>query len=81
MANYIMARDVTIKMSLQLNGVEKVFKEDMGPGVVFTEVLSFKDAPEKGEAGYNVFCAALIGYEDEFIKENINVLMEEVTDD
>lgn len=72
---------ITIKFSLQLNGVERVFKEGMGPGVVFTQQATFKNAPEKGEAGYNVFCASLLEYEDEFIKENINILMEEVEND
>lgn len=76
-----MSRDITIKMSLQLTGVKKVFKEGMGPGVFVTELVKFKDAPEKGEATYNMFCASLIRTEDDFIKENINVLMEEVKND
>ena len=72
---------VTIKMSLQLKDCEKVFKEGMDPGVVVTQEVVFKDVPEKGESGFNMFCASILNYEDNFLKENVRVVIEEVEND
>lgn len=69
---------VTIKMSLQLKDCDKIFKEGMDPGVVVTQEFVFKDVPEKDEPGFNVFCRSMMDYEDDFLKQNVRVVMEEV---
>ena len=56
--------------------VEKVFKEGMGPGVVFSQEATF-DVPKK-DLKSHMFIKAIFDEEERFLKENIEVLVTEV---
>ena len=62
-------------MKLKIKGAKKPFKEGWEPGVIATQELTV-DIPE----GYSSvrIAAGLIDEEEEFIKANVEVVLEEV---
>lgn len=64
------------RMSLKIRGTEKVLAEGFEPGVFVTQDVIYNIEPDQYER--TSFHAALWDKQQEFLKENIEVLMEEI---
>lgn len=53
----------------------------LGPGVIASQEIEFKDVPEKDEPGFTQFVLALGRHEEEFRQKLISVVTTEVEED
>ena len=67
----------TIRFDVAIKGVQKVFKEGMGPGVFVTQEVSF-EIDKKDLDGW-LWAATLLQQEERVIKENVEVRIVDVT--
>ena len=68
----------TFKFTLRIKGCEKMFAEDMGPGVLLTQEVVYKTAPKKASM---MFVKALLDQADEILRDNVEVVYEELPPD
>jgi hypothetical protein len=66
------------KMSVRIIGTEKVFAEGFEPGVFVTQELHYDLDPAEYER--TTFLVSLMDKQAQFLKENAEVLVEEVKD-
>ena len=76
-----MTRKTTIRYSLKLIGVDDIFKEGFGPGVVAISDVDINKGYERGEPGYHNFRVELERYIKDFITSQTEVIIEDITDD
>ena len=65
-----------VRMAVKIKGCDKVFDEELRPGEIAMQELIFDEDPETYEGG--MFIASLIRREEQFLKDNVEVTMEEV---
>lgn len=68
----------TFKFTLRVKGCKQEFAEGMGAGVLLTQEVEYKTAPEKRSP---MFVKTLLDQADDILKDNIEVTFEEVLDD
>ena len=63
-------------MSVCIKGTDKVFAEGFEPGVIAEQELHFDEDPET--YGRPVFLAYLMDKQEEFLKEHVEVIIEDL---
>lgn len=65
------------KFELKIKGVDKVFREGMAPGVFISHVASFPTKGTEHDRTSSLFIGSLLQHSDDFLKENVEVIMTE----
>lgn len=65
-----------VRFSVRIKDTEKVFDEELGPGVIAMQELIYDEEPEVYES--TAFIVNLINTEERFLKETVECVMEEV---
>ncbi len=68
----------TFKMSVRIKGTDKVFADGFEPGIIATQEVVYDLEPSVYERP--MFLVSLMDKQEEMLKENVEVLMEEVTE-
>jgi len=66
----------TFRMSARIKGTEKVFAEGFDPGVIATQDVEYDAEPEEYERPF--FTLDLMRKQEEFLNEQVEVVLEEV---
>ena len=65
------------KFTLRVKDCAEVFNADMGPGVLVTQEVVYKTAPETNTP---MFLRTLMSQADTIMQDNVEVTFEEITD-
>jgi hypothetical protein len=65
----------TFKFTLRVKGAKKEFAEGMGPGVLLTQEVVYRTAPEEDSP---MFVKALLETADTILNDTIEVTFEEI---
>ena len=66
----------TFKMSIRVKGTEQIFADGLEPGVIATQEVEYNLDPSDYEK--STFLVSLINKQEEMLKKNVEVFMEEV---
>ena len=65
-----------VRLGIRIKDCEEVFDEELRPGEIAMQEIIFDEEPETYEGG--LFLVHLLGRQEDFLKEHVEVTMEEV---